>query len=89
MQETIERLWNDYLSEKCATINSEEEHEFTRKAIAMHEKASALLTSEQEAAVQAYIDALCNLDAILTKKAFIKGCEFTLSFFLEARGLKK
>ena len=89
MKETLEKLWNEYLSEECAMIDTEEERELTRKTVALQEKANALLIKEQEEAVEKYVDALCDLEALFVKKAFYKGCEFSLSFLLEAGGLGK
>ena len=40
-----------------------------------------------EEAVEKYVDALCDLEALFVKKAFLKGCEFAVSFLLEAGDL--
>ena len=50
----------------------------------MHEAANALLTKVQREAIEEYIEALYEMQGFCVKKAFIKGCEFTASFFLEA-----
>ena len=89
MKETLEKLWNEYLSDECAVIDTEEEKELTKRTIELHEKVSALLTKEQEGAVEKYVDALCDLEALFVKKAFYKGCEFSLSFLLETGALGK
>ncbi len=89
MQEILEKLWNDYFCEECAPIDTEEERELTKKTVELHKKATELLTKEQERAVEAYVDALCDLEAVFVKKAFFKGCEFTLSFLLGAGALGK
>lgn len=89
MKKTLERLWNDYLSDECAAIDTDEERALTRKTVELHEKANALLNQEQEDAVGKYVDALCTMDSFLVKKAFFKGCEFAVSFLLEAGNLPK
>ena len=85
MKETLEKLWADYLSDECAAIDTDEERILTRKAAELHEEADALLNEAQKDAVEKYVDALCNAEALFVKKAFFKGCEFSVSFLLEAR----
>lgn len=89
MKETLEKLWNEYLLDECAVINTDEERKLTKKAVELHEKANALLNKDQEDAVEKYVDALCDIEAIFVKKAFFKGCEFAVAFLLEARNLDK
>ena len=50
----------------------------------MHEALGELLTKEQSTAVEAYVDALYEIEGCFVKKAFLKGCEFATSFFFEA-----
>ena len=83
MKETLEKLWNEYLSTECAEIDTDEEKMLTKQTVALHEKANALLNKEQEDAVEKYVDALCELEGFFVKKAFFKGCEFAVSFLLE------
>ena len=87
MKEILEKLWNEYLLEECATIETEEEKILTKKAVELHEIANNLLNDEQRDAVEKYIDALCDIEALFVKKAFFKGCEFSVSFLLEARNI--
>ena len=89
MKNTLEKLWNEYLSSECAVIDTDEERRLTKKAAELHEKADVLLDNEQRAAVEKIIDALCDVNAIFTKKAFFKGCEFATSFLLESGNLGK
>ena len=89
MKETLEKLWLDYLMDECAEMDTEEEKRLMRESVELHESANALLNKEQEAAVQKYVDALCDVEALFVKKAFVKGCEFATSFLLEAGNLKK
>lgn len=84
MKTTLEKLWNEYLSNECAVIDTDEERALTRKVVKLHEEANALLNKEQQDATEKYVDAFCDLEAIFVKKAFFKGCEFALSFMLEA-----
>ena len=80
MKETLEKLWNEYFSEQCAEINTEEERNLTRKAVELHEKVNALLNEEGKNALEEYVDALCDIEALFARKAFCKGCEFAISF---------
>ncbi|MBR2011231.1 MAG: hypothetical protein IKA06_05760 [Clostridia bacterium] len=88
MKQTLEKLWNDYLLEKCAAIDTDEERRLTKQAAELHEKANDLLNKDQQAAVEKYVDALCDIEALFVKKAFCKGCEFSVSFLLETRNLE-
>ena len=89
MKQTLERLWNDYLLEENATLGTDEERRLTKESAALYEKARAMLNAEQTAAVQKYIDALCTLDATFAQRAFIKGCEFAVSFLLGSMNTEK
>ena len=89
MKTTLEKPWNEYLSGECAEIDTDEERELMKKAVELHEKANALLNTEQKDAVEKYVDALCDTESVFVKKAFFKGCEFSVSFLLEARNLEK
>lgn len=88
MKETMEKLWDEYLADKCAVIDTDEERALTKKVVELHEKANALLEKNQEDAVERYVDALCDLEALFAKKAFFTGCEFAVSFLLESINLE-
>ena len=88
MKQTLEHLWNEYLSQECAAIDTDEERALTKKAAELHESANALLNSSQQSAVEKCVDALLDLEALFVKKAFFKGCEFAVSFLLETRNLE-
>ena len=85
MKETIERLWCEYLMEECAVIDTEEERRLTKMAVELHEQINVGLNKEQERILEKYVDTLCDIETLFVKKAFCKGCEFTVSFLLEAR----
>ena len=89
MKETLEKLWNDYLLNECAAMNTEEERALTRKAVTLRKKATASLSAEQKEAVDAYVNVLYCMESLFVKKAFFAGCEFSVSFLLEAGNLKK
>ena len=82
MKEALEKLWDEYLAEECAVIDSEEEKDLLKKAVTDHEAVTALLTKEQSEAVEKCIDTLCDIHSFFAKKAFCKGCEFATSFLL-------
>lgn len=89
MKQTLEKLWNDYLLDECSMIDTDEERMLTKKVAELHESANILLNKAQQDAVEKYVDALCDIEALFVKKAFLKGCEFSVSFLLEARNLEK
>ena len=84
MKKTLEKLWNEYLLDENAVIDTDEERELIKITSELHDKATALLNKEQKAAVSRYVDALCEIDALCAKKAFFAGCKFTFSFLSEA-----
>lgn len=43
-------------------------------------RASDLLDEKQRTALEEYFEALYDTNALLSKKAFFKGCEFGISF---------
>ena len=43
MKQTLEKLWNDYLLDECALIDTDEERMLTKKAAELHESANAFL----------------------------------------------
>ena len=89
MQKTLEKLWDEYLSDECSVMTTEEEKTLAKEAVLLHEKAKLLLSKEAETAVEKYVDALCDLEALLAKKAFCKGCEFATRYLIEAEGYGK
>ena len=83
MKNILEGLWDDYFSEQCAVIDTEEERALTKRVAELHKTANALLSKEQSDAIEKYVDELCDIQAIFAKKAFLKGCEFASSFLWE------
>ena len=84
MKTTLKKLWEEYLSDECAMIKTEEEKELIKKASQMRESLNALLTKEQLDAMQKYVEALYDSEYYVIREAFFKGCEFTASFLFEA-----
>lgn len=89
MKETIERLWNEYLLDECAAIHTDEEGKLMKKAVELQEQANALLNKDQKDVMEKYVDALYDIETLFVKKAFLKGCQFAVSFLLEAGDFKK
>ena len=83
--ETLESLWNEVFSEKCAAIDTEEEKELLKKAGEMHGKVISLLTKEQCDMLDQYVDAVYETQEGFIKKAFFKGCKFAASLCLETK----
>ena len=84
MRETLEKLWEDYLLEECDSVKTSEERKMMKNAVELHENLSEILSEEQRNALEKYIDTVCEIDSIFAKKAFLKGCEFAVSFLFEA-----
>jgi len=51
MKETLEKLWNEYLLEECAVIDTYKERKLTQRSGELHEKANALLSNKQKVAL--------------------------------------
>lgn len=63
--------------DECCTIDTEEERKLTEITVELHQGANNLLNKDQQDAVKKYVDALCDLEALFVKKAFMKGRKFT------------
>ena len=85
MKQTLEKLWSDYLSEECAIVRSDEERRIMKISAELQENLNSILNKEQIEAVEKYVDALCNVESFFVRRAFIKGCEFAVSFILETQ----
>ena len=85
----LDRLWNEYFNEECAVINTDEERTLLRRVVEFQEAAIAGLTKDQREGVQRYVEVLYESQGAQVKKAFLKGCEFTASFFFELGILTK
>ncbi len=89
MKETLEKLWSEYFWEKSSEVDTVEERNMIKQAAELNEKLNALLNDEQKDAVEKYVEALYDVNSVFVKKAFFKGCEFTVSFLFEAGNIKK
>ena len=87
MKEIFDNLWSEYLAERCAVIDTDYERALAKQTVKLHEVANELLSTEQIAAVEKYIDSLCDIQGAFVKKAFVKGCEFALALLFEFRAL--
>ena len=83
MKKLLEELWNDYIADVCAVLDTEEEKRLSKIAVEAHRSAIEVLTKEQQEGVEKYVDVLSELQLCFAKKAFFKGCEFSVSFMLE------
>ena len=88
MKKTIKKLWKEYFVEEIATIESDEERELTKKAAKLHEEMNSLLSKEAYDATEKYLNSIYELNSLIEEKAFTKGCEFAISFLLDASGFK-
>ena len=84
---TIKKLWREYLAEESATMD-DEERELTKTAARLHEEMNSLLSKEAHMRVEEYLNNMYELSSLIEEKAFIKGCEFAISFLLEAGGFE-
>ena len=86
MKKILEKLWDEYLSNECAVIDTDEERALAGEAVRLHEGVNNSLSLEQQKAVEEYIDALCDIEGLFVKKAFFSGCKFATAFLLEVLG---
>ncbi len=89
MRETLEKLWNEYFAEECAALDTEEERALVRRAAEAHKTANELLTKEQGAVMEQYVETVYEIQNCFGKKAFVKGCEFAVAFLLETVYVRK
>lgn len=88
MKEIIEKLWNEYFSDECAVINTEEEKELIQESIKLHQIENEMLTPNQIEVLERHIEVVYEIQGLFIKKAFFKGCEFAISLLLEMGNLK-
>jgi|GEM_PF-1370318 len=80
MKDTMDRLWDEYLVDECAKIDTDEQRRLAGRAAELGEAVSRLLSAEQGEALEAYVDSLLDAEAFYIKKAFFMGCELAISF---------
>lgn len=61
-------------------IDTDKERSLIKKLGELRKKAEELLTKEQSAAIEKYIETLYEIEYSFAKKAFFKGCEFAVDF---------
>lgn len=83
MEKILEKLWNEYLAEECAEIDTEEERSLVKKAAEMHKSVNESLTKAQSDAMEKYVESLYEIQSFCLKKVFLRGCKFATCFFLE------
>ena len=76
MNRTFEELWDAYFCEACARIETDEERALSKKAAALYHQMIDFLTPEQQKVMEQYVEACCDAEALMIKKAFFKGVEF-------------
>lgn len=84
MKKSLEKLWEEYFWDECSTIKTDEERLLLRRVAELRETVNALLDQDQQLAVEKYVEAVYDLEALLMKNAFFKGCAFARSFILES-----
>lgn len=84
MRKFFEKVWDEYLAEKCAAIETDEERELIKRIAERRHLLDELTTKEQKDALEGYAEALMNAQAFESKKAFIKGFSFAMSFIYES-----
>ena len=89
MKETIKKLWREYLADENAAIKDERERKLTERAGKLHDDLAVLLSKENYGAVEGYLEVLNELTILTEEKAFLKGCEFAVSFLLDAGNFGK
>ena len=70
----LEKLWNEYLWEESCAVETDREKELARSALVMHERVNALLTAEQQEALEHYVNALNAMDLENFQNRENQGC---------------
>lgn len=83
MKSMLDKLWSEYFSEECSRIESDEERTAIKHLAELNKSVSESLDREQRESLERYIEEVFAQEGIFIKKAFFKGCEFTLSFLFE------
>lgn len=89
MKEIFGRVWDEHFFENCSDIEKEEDRELLEKAATLREKMFSMLNQEQKIVLTEYIEVLAELETLVAKNAFLKGCDFTSSFIEDVRNLDK
>ena len=89
MREILNKLWYEFFSEECITVDTNEEKQLIKKLAELREKTNAQLNEEQKDAVEKCIEAVYDVESAYRKKSFFKGCEFAVSFLFELGYNKK
>ncbi len=82
MNNYLEQLWQHYFAEIPMKRNEKEE-EIIKKYNETEVKLRAALTQEQNHLLEEYDNAVCRVNGISEKNAFIKGVRLGLHLFLE------
>ena len=72
--------------DECSQIDTDDERKLMKKIVESRKRISTSFNKEQETAFEEHIDLLYDINAIFARKAFIKGCEFAVSFMSESNG---
>lgn len=86
MNKILDKLWNEYLIDDCAIFDTDEERGLSKRVSELHGQMAAMLDRKSLSLVEEYVSLLLELEGILSRKAFIRGCEFSASFILEVTG---
>ena len=86
MKEILNKLWDEYYSEECATLTTRDEREHARRIAEERLLLDGLLDTEQRNALDRYQAELYSAHERLLKKAFFKGCRLSLSLICASDG---
>lgn len=85
MKITLEKVWDEYFAELCSVIDSEDERELIKKAAVMHEALNKLLIKDQSEVLEKYVETLYEIQGLVVKKAFLRGCDFVTNVLFGTR----
>lgn len=83
MKLTLEKLWDEYFSEECVMLDTDEEKELVSLTAEAHKSINESLTEEDAERVEKLLDLLNEMHGLSLRRAFCKGCEFTAAFLSE------
>ena len=80
MKTIFEKLWEECFAEDCARMKTEEERRLAKNVAKKGREIKKLLTEEQSGAIEAYEEAIYELQSYLVRRAFLKGIDLATSF---------
>lgn len=82
-EKTLEKLWDEYLSDECSAIKTNKEKLLAKGAIEKHKIINELLTKEQNEAVKNTLMQYVRFKVLLQKKLSLRDANLPYHFSLK------